>query len=147
MFEKVKAKVNSRTTTYTNQQVISFINECQREVAEESENIITVGKVYKPKVIKRYDLLYVVNGSVPHPCVVFKIRDNNVYCLGITSTESKNVIKDIKYSRFFEKHYFYNIITTISLSEAMKGFVGVFDSKKEVDETVKLLKEYYSKIL
>ena len=147
MFEEIKSKISkSNTNSFSKEQVFGFLNQCTIEVTA-TNNVIIAGKVFKPVSIKRYDLLYAHAGAIPHPCVVIRIRDNNVYCLPITSQPGKQNIKSIERSRFFEKNYFYNNIIVLSTEEAMKSFVGVFDSKKEVDEAVRNMKEFYSKIL
>lgn len=100
--------------------------------------------------IKRYDVIYAAIGAImPHHFVVFKIDDDTVYCLSITSKKTPFSDKfKITKNRVFNDSYFSTTIHMIDLDTAKKSFVFVYsEGRKEFDRYIKEMKEFYNTLL
>jgi hypothetical protein len=100
----------------------------------------------KPSMLKVGDILRVDNsGSVQHPGIIFKIKDNNVYCL-VASNSEVHSIREITNSRFLNGYYTYTIVR-YDKDMVLDKWVGTFDNMKELRATLKEVKQFYNKIL
>lgn len=105
-------------------------------------------KTFKVEEIKKYDVLYYSgNCNIPHYNIVFKVYNGYVYSLNITSDIKYYSPYKIENSRIFKDSYICRYINIIPLEEAKNYFCLVFDSKKEFDNILKLVKEEYLSIL
>jgi len=97
-------------------------------------------------MLKVGDILRVDNsGSVQHPGIIFKIKDNNVYCLVVSNSEVHS-IREITNSRFLSGYYTYTIVR-YDKDMVIDKWVGTFDNMKELRATLKEVKQFYNKIL
>lgn len=105
-------------------------------------------KTFKVEDIKKYDVLYYSgNCNIPHYNIVFKVVNGYVYSLNITSDIKYYSPYKIENSRIFKDCYICRYINIIPLEEAKNYFCLVFDSKKEFDSILKLVKEEYLSVL
>lgn len=147
-FEKLRAEFKEKQFV-KKEDVFNLINNFQtklKDVASGNNCVVTVGKVYRPKQLKKYDLISAMVYSCPHPCIIFKTDENYVYAFGITSTLNNNVVCEIKDSRFFEGKYLTNTIVKVSTKEALNNFVGVFDNTQLAEAMFSVIKQEYNNI-
>lgn len=86
-------------------------------------------------------------GSVPHYFIVYKIVNNVVYGVFLTSKDRDFVIYEIVRDRTFVGNYASNIFSAITLDSALKSFVRIYDSKTEANKIFDLVKENMLKVL
>jgi hypothetical protein len=86
--------------------------------------------------------------KVPHPCVIFAMDEHCVWGI-ITSTNSSGChnISPIEGSRLLGKGWWTNTIICTTKDAALKHWLGIFDNPPEIRRAVKLLEEYYKKLL
>lgn len=105
-------------------------------------------KTFKVEEIKKYDVIYYSgNCNIPHYNIVFKVCNGYVYTLNITSDLKYYSPYKIENSRIFKDCYICKYINIIPLEDAKNYFCLVFDSKKEFDSILKLVKEEYLNVL
>ena len=83
--------------------------------------------------LKKYDVVYVELITGAHFVLVYKIIEDKVFGLNITSNNRAFCIHEIKHDRFFEGSFLTSTLMEIPLEDAKKKFVRVFESKREAD--------------
>lgn len=142
--------------TYNVVQVVELFQSLNNGIEKELElddKLISVppissGKLNKVDVIKRYDVIYVsILAGVPHYMIVDKVVDESVYCLLVTSKLKEHVVlEEIKFDRIFAGNFISNIYITVSLEEAKKSFVRVYEDKAEAYRFFAKIEKYYKKL-
>jgi hypothetical protein len=95
--------------------------------------------------LKKYDVVYCDTFATSHYLVVYKVKDNRVFCCPITSKE-KHSIHQIKNDRVFYNNYISKGTVEYDLEECRKNFVRVYENKREMDLIFKKIKDYYKGI-
>lgn len=104
--------------------------------------------VRKIKSIKKYDVIRVIPpNTCVHYAVVFKVMDDKVYALPITSKEKPFADHIITKNRMFEGDYFSSYISIVSIEEAKRSFQFVYaEGKVEFNNIVTKIGEMYKAI-
>lgn len=86
--------------------------------------------------------------AVPHPCVIFAMDEATVWGI-ITSSNGEGChnIAEIEGSRLLKGGWWTNTIIRQTREMAVKHWLGIFDNPPDVKRAVKLLNEYYKKLL
>lgn len=142
--------------TYNVTQVVELFQAVNNNIEKELEledkiiNIppISSGRLNKVDVIKRYDVIYAsILGGIPHFMIVDKVVDETVYCILVTSKLKEHVVlEEIKFDRIFVGNFISNIYITVSLEEAKKSFVRVYEDKAEAYRFFVKIEKYYKKL-
>lgn len=106
------------------------------------------GRLNKVDEIKRYDVLYIsILGGIPHYMIVDRVFEDGVYCLVVTSKFKEHLILDeIKGDRIFNGNFVTNTYMPISMEEAKKSFVRVYEDKAEAYRFFQKVKKYYKQL-
>lgn len=111
-----------------------------------TDKLISVFSSKKHNVlnIKKYDMLYLALVGMPHYFLVHKVVRGIVYGIIFTSTEKKPFcIHEITKDRTFLGNYATNTYMSVTLEEALKSFVRVFECKAEADEIFNKVTDQY----
>ncbi len=128
------------------QQVGSFENHLQNLLENKGRLIkMHAQKFVKPSVIKVGDVISVRLVGMPHPAIVWKVKDNICYCITMSTTEAQHNIYRLEHSRLFES-FVTKTITEVTMEEALKSFVTKFDSRKELKIIFDLVRAYYKNL-
>lgn len=134
MREKLDNLVISATEFFENEGL-------DTETENNKESIVKNNKLI-PKCLKKYDVILAEVGPVRHYAVVFKIDENLVYAMPITSQTGVFNGFDITKSRIFAGVLIYQILQ-IPLKKAITNFIMPYDSKKEIDDALISMKQHY----
>lgn len=104
-------------------------------------------KVFKPSNIEKYDVVYTAAFGIPHPILIFKVKDGNCYGILMSSSKGSHCLYEIQHSRFFKGCC--ATITLIKEDEVslLNKWVGVFDNKREADIIISTFKKYLTSIV
>ena len=147
--EALKAELGNRPHIDRNfyLQKIQSILHLYKIDMENAGKAITIGKVYKPESIKKYDIFTTMVCNSPHPIICFKVDTEFVYGVSMTSTIKVHNIFEIQKSRFFKGKFITNTVIKMKKEDALENFVGVYDTKKEADEFFKVLRNFYKQVM
>jgi hypothetical protein len=103
--------------------------------------------VKRPKDIRKYDVISTMVVGIPHPAIIYKIKDDLCYAISFTtnSTFNGNVFEIIK-SRFFERNYVTCTLVVVTKSEALRHFKCCFDNKSEADRFFTAFIRFYNNL-
>lgn len=122
----------------------------KEELRAKIDEKIEQAKLTRPKIgdVRIYDFFSFNIAKIPHPCVIFRIEDDRVWGI-VTSTNESGYhnISKVEDSRCLADGWWTNTIICQSKEDALKGWLGIFDSPAEVKRIVKLLNVYYKNIL
>lgn len=141
---------NTQTDVYTNAIAIGDLCEPPAPIVDKSEYKATVLKnprYYPVQSIKRFDIVHVDTFASVHFVVVVKVFGDTVYGIVISSKEKVHSMKMIEGDRRFIGNYLTSTVIAIPLDEAKSNFIGSYESKKEIREFMKNLKDLTDKIL
>ena len=125
-------------------QISVFESALQKSLESEKKiNIIKHQRYAKPSKLVPGDVLSVPLVGMPHPGIIWKIRNNTCYCITLSTTEAQHNIYKLEHSRLFSS-FVTKTIVELPMEDALLNFVTVFDNKKELKIIFSLLKEYYS---
>ena len=147
-FQKIRDEFKGKTFV-KREEVLRLIQSFETSIkqkAAQDGNIITIGKIYKPSTIRRYDVVVAMVFNCPHPCLVYHTDAHYIYAIGLTSKQNNNCIYEITQSRFFNKRF--ATFTTIRLTheQALNQFACVFDNENEADAIFLELKTIYNNL-
>lgn len=97
--------------------------------------------------IKKYDIVYVPMGGIPHYVLVYRVSDETVIGVSITSKDKVHSLHQITEDRYFENGYATNGFVTLPLDECFKNFVRVFESRNEADLIFNKVTRYLTDVL
>ena len=121
-----------------------FESELQKKLEGENKIVIVKNQRYaKPASIMPGDVVSVPLIGMPHPGIVWKVRNGICYCIVLSTTQAQHNIYKLEHSRIFTS-FVTKTIVELPLEDALVNFVTVFDSKKELKIVFSLLKEYYT---
>lgn len=95
--------------------------------------------------LKKYDIVYMKTFGTTHYILVYKVKDNKVYGVAITSNE-KATIHKIGRDRIFHDNYIGKSIVEYDHNEAKENFVRIYEDKREADAIFRQLKFYHKTI-
>lgn len=112
----------------------------ERALREEQKPIV--------ECVQLYDFVRINLHGISHPCVIFREEGECVWgILTSGNPDGCHNIGKIEGSRLLKDGWWTNTIICETKQEALKNWMGVFDSLQDVKRAVKLLKEYYKNIL
>lgn len=126
----------------------SFDKDVDAEIIRitESTNGIKNTYYFKTDKIEKYDVIVSNIGPCAHFCAVYKVVDDIVYVISISSKSKLNGI-EINDSKMFKGGYFIPYIYPVSLQNALSHFCFRLDNKKEFDNVIKVMKKNYSNLI
>lgn len=101
---------------------------------------------WRPSMLKIGDIIFVGSSGIPHPCIVYKIKQGFAYSVVVTSKDTHSV-KEVTNSRMLNSSFYSYSIVRTPIALALENYIGVFDNMKELREALKLIKEFYKQIL
>lgn len=105
-------------------------------------------KKYKcTNVIKKYDVLYITTLGLAHYVLVYRVKNDHVTVVIMSSKEAPHNLMEVIEDRFFKGNYATKTILTYPLSECIGRFSRVYENKKEADEIFRRLKQHYKESL
>ena len=131
----------------TKQEIIEQIAPHQQYIGSKVREWVTslsTPKNEAPLELKKGDVFIGCSGAKKRPCVIIKIKNGMVFAIPLTSTENINNLHPYK-SRFLGEGWFSNNYIVTSEEYVRENFVGVFDNTKNLNEGIKMLKEFIKK--
>lgn len=107
---------------------------------EKGDQTNTSTPKFKPKHLKKGDIIKNGVAFKVRPCVVIKVEKDIVYSIPLSTTENSNNLCETK-SRFFENSYFSKSIVSNTIEVALKNYTGIYDNSKHLNKVIKQLKE------
>lgn len=149
--ENFSKEINKKPT-WSSKELLSKINSLKGSLTLElqSKGTVDISKSAKRisvSFIKKYDIVYLAMGGVPHFVLIYRVSDEGAIGVVITSKDKIHSLHQIKEDRFFEDGYATNGFVTIPLDECFKNFVRVFESRNEADVIFNKVKDYLSEVL
>lgn len=142
----------NKKPTWSSKELLSKIHSLKGALTLElqSKGTIDISKSAKRisvSVIKKYDIVYLPMGGIPHFVLVYKVSEDSVIGVTITSKDKVHSLHQIKEDRFFDDGYATNSFITLPLDDCFKNFVRVFESKYEADLIFNKVKDYLNEVL
>lgn len=100
--------------------------------------------LYRPKVLKRGDMVRYRFSETTHPAILLNKEGDNWRCLLLSSKEIHS-IREVSKSRFFTGFYT-TFIGRLSEKSAFISYCGRFDNIKEFNSVMKDVRKFYSTI-
>lgn len=127
------------------QKIESVFNPLIEKLKTDDKVVVQDGmkRVVPTDILKKYDVIYIPCFGMPHYVLVWKVAEDVLYGVVLSSTQAPHNIHIIEKDRFFKGKFATNSYITHPLSECLKNFVRVYESKIEADTIFKKIKEYY----
>lgn len=119
-------------TNWTNKEVIQMVSTLKGTRLETT--IVRIGDVH-------------TTNGLGHPAVVFKIADNTVYSVLLTTDETCLAIIKKCDSRFFPDSYLTGTVTVMPKDKVLANLYRTYDNNKEIQKLKKYLIDIYKHIL
>lgn len=149
---EIETLIDKIRESYTNPNKVEVVTEEKKEDAKEvkpqlvsEDEFIEVAPPFGISKLQKYDVIKtnLVNygtNRIPHYAVVYKVVDDLVYCVTLTSKETYGKMKVTKSRVFKNISYFVPCFSVVPHKAAVKKFAFVYDKPREFDKVIEEIK-------